>query len=242
MHYDVGRPAMLLAAAASIVLATAGAAPSDAGPARFMPASTGRGTLVIVNETGGNWTCGFNPFNLSGAPESVGVVYEPLAFVNTLKNGRATPWLARSWSWSAGNTVLTFTIRNGVRFSDGRPLTAADVAYTFNLMKRHPSLDINGVWSALSDVTARGSGTVVMTFKSPAVPYFYYIADQVGIVPKRRSGRRSRTQSGTRTLTRSAPARSRSAAAPRRTLRTRRALVTGSQACPGSAPSTTRRS
>ncbi len=184
MRYDMRRPAMLIAVAASIVLTTAGTASSAVGPARLRPASTSRSVLTIVSETGGNWSCDFNPFNLLGAPESVGVVYEPLAFVDTLKNGKATPWLASRWSWRAGNKVLTFTIRNGVKFSDGKPLTAADVAYTFNLMKRHRALDVNGVWSVLSAVTTRGSGTVVMTFKSPAVPYFYYIADQVGIVPK----------------------------------------------------------
>jgi peptide/nickel transport system substrate-binding protein len=183
-QYHVGRLAILVAAAASIVLATAGAGSSAASTPHLKAAGTTKVDLTIVNETGGNWTCDFNPFNPSGAAQSVGVIYEPLAFVNTLKSGMATSWLAKSWSWSARNKVLTFTIRQGVKFSDGKPLTAADVAFTFNLMKRHPALDVNGVWSVLSKVAAPGSGKVVMTFKSPAVPYFYDIADRVGIVPK----------------------------------------------------------
>ena len=41
----------------------------------------------------------------------MGQVYEPLAFVDTLENAKATPWLATSWAWSNGNKTLTFTIR-----------------------------------------------------------------------------------------------------------------------------------
>jgi peptide/nickel transport system substrate-binding protein len=152
------------------------------------PGSTGSsapsGVLTISNESGQLWTCGFNPFNPSVNTLSFGPVYEPLAFVDTLKNGQATPWLASGWAWSNGNKVITFTIRKGVTFSNGKPMTAADVAFTFNLMKKFPALDINAVWSVLSSVTQKGASQVVMTFKSPAVPYFYYIADQTPIVPQ----------------------------------------------------------
>ncbi len=146
--------------------------------------STASGTLTIDNESGGTWTCDFNPFNLSYIGYSLGNVYEPLVFVNTLQSGKTTPWLATSWTWGQGNKEITFTIRNGVKFSDGTPMTAADVVYTFDMLKAHKTMDINSVWSVLSSVTQKGSDQVVMTFKSPAVPYFYYIADQVPIVPK----------------------------------------------------------
>jgi peptide/nickel transport system substrate-binding protein len=46
-----------------------------------------------------------------------------------------------------------------------------------------PALDVNAVWSVLSSVTQSGDN-VVMTFKAPSVPYFYYIADQTPIVPQ----------------------------------------------------------
>src|SRR5207248_6736174 len=96
---------------------------------------------------------------------------------------KASPWLAQSWAYSNGNKTLTFTMRNGLKWTDGKPLTAADVAFTFNMLKANKALDINAVWSVLSSVTAQGN-TVVMTFKAPAVTYFYYIADQVAIVPQ----------------------------------------------------------
>jgi peptide/nickel transport system substrate-binding protein len=113
----------------------------------------------------------------------MGQVYEPLMFVNTLQSGKTTPWLATASAWGSNNTTLTFTIRNGVKWNDGTPMSAADVAFTFNLMKKFPTLDLNSVWSVLSGVTQQGD-KVVMTFKNAAVPYYYYIADQTPIVPQ----------------------------------------------------------
>ena len=170
----------LLAAALAACGGSSPSASSGSGSA-----SGPSGTLTISNEQGTLWTCSFNPFNPSNLAQGVtfGQVYEPLAFVNTLQSGKATPWLATAWAWSDGNKMLTFTIRNGVKWNDGTPMTAADVAFTFNLLKKFPTLDLNSSWSVLSSVTQQGN-KVVMTFKNAAVPYFYYIADQTPIVPQ----------------------------------------------------------
>jgi peptide/nickel transport system substrate-binding protein len=140
-------------------------------------------SLTISNESGQLWSCGFNPLNPADTQLSAGFIYEPLVYVNPLQQGKTTPMLASSYAWSNGNKTLTFTIRSGVKWSDGQPLTANDVAYTFNLTKKNSALDLTGAWSVLSSVTASGS-TVTMNFKSVAVPYFYYIADQTPIVPE----------------------------------------------------------
>jgi peptide/nickel transport system substrate-binding protein len=167
--------------AAGVLAAACGtSSPSSSGGTGTSSAPSG--VLTIDNESGGTWTCDFNPFNLSYIGFSLGNVYEPLVFVNTLQSGQQTPWLATSWTWGNGNKDLTFTIRNGVKFTNGDPLTAADVVFTFQMLKKFKTLDVNSVWSVLSSVTQTGSNQVVMTFKTAAVPYFYYIADQIGIV------------------------------------------------------------
>jgi peptide/nickel transport system substrate-binding protein len=168
----------ILMAAGVLAAACASNSPSSSGGTSSAPT----GVLTIDNESGGTWTCDFNPFNLAYISFSLGNVYEPLVFVNALQNAQATPWLATSWTWGSGNKSLTFTIRNGVKFSNGDPLTAADVVFTFQMLKKFKTLDINSVWSVLSGVTQQGSDQVAMTFKAAAVPYFYYIADQIGIV------------------------------------------------------------
>ena len=171
----------LLAAMLAACSSGSSSTPSSGSSASGAPS----GVLTISNSQGTLWTCSFNPFNPTNLAQGVtmGQVYEPLAFVNTLQSGKTTPWLATAWAWGADNKSLTFTIRDGVKFSDGTPMSAADVAFTFNLMKKFPTLDLNSVWSVLSSVTQQGN-KVVMTFKSAAVPYFYYIADQTPIVPQ----------------------------------------------------------
>ena len=175
------RPVIPLLGAAVAALSLA-SLPSVAG-ASVRPAAAASGALTISNESGSLWTCAFNPYNPAVTGTTVGFMYEPLVFVNTLQNGKATPWLASAYKWSDGNKVLTFTIRKGVKWSDGQPLTAADVAFTYNLLKKNPAMDLNAIWSVLRSVTQQGDN-VVLTFKSAAVPYFYYVADQIWPLPE----------------------------------------------------------
>jgi peptide/nickel transport system substrate-binding protein len=153
------------------------------------------GKLVIDNESGSTWDCQFNPFNTASTLGLTAVcwIYEPLEYVNILKSGSsgtiaATPWLATGYKWSNGFKTLTFTIRKGVTWSDGKPFSAADVIYTFNAMKTNKAIDLDAVWAnaggPLTGVAQKGSNQVVFTFKSAAQPYFYYVADQTPIVPQ----------------------------------------------------------
>ena len=150
-------------------------------------ASTVSGKLVVDNESGSTWTCQFNPFNPAVTLVSFGWVYEPLEYVNILKTGSVTPWLASTSAWSNGYKTLTFTVRSGAKWSDGQPFTAADVAYTFNAMKSDKAIDLNALWTAdggpLTSVVQKGD-QVVLTFNAPSQPYFYLVADQTPIVPK----------------------------------------------------------
>ena len=145
--------------------------------------SGGKTAVTISNEQGTTWTCGFNPFNSSVNFLSFGTVYEELTFVNGLKSGQTTNWLAKSYAWSNKNTTLTVTIRPGVKWSDGKPFTAGDVLFTYNLLKKNEGLDLNAAWSVLKDVKRSGD-KITFDFKASAVPYFYYIAAQTPIVPE----------------------------------------------------------
>ncbi|TAN32419.1 ABC transporter substrate-binding protein [bacterium] len=163
---------------ACLIVAACGGSGSSGG----VKPATG-GVLTIDNESGGLWACGFNPFNASVNGLSFGIVYEPLVYDNLLSD-KKTPMLASAYQWSSDSKSLTFTIRSGVQWSDGQPFSAADVVYTFNLIKQNSALDLQSVWSVLSSVTQEGSDKVLMTFAQSAVPYLYQIADQVPIVPQ----------------------------------------------------------
>lgn len=181
----------LIGLVAVCILATAcggSSSSSSSGASKTVAnAGTATGKLVVDNESGSTWTCQFNPFNPAVTLVSFGWIYEPLEFVNILKTGSVTPWLATSSKWSDGFKTLTFTIRNGATWNDGQPFSASDVAYTFNAMKSDKAIDLNAVWTAdggpLTSVTQKGD-QVVFSFKSASEPYFYLIADQTPIVPK----------------------------------------------------------
>jgi peptide/nickel transport system substrate-binding protein len=49
------------------------------------------------------------------------------------------PELAERWSWQDGGRTLTFFLRKGVRWHDGRPFTARDVKYTFDVVRGAPN-------------------------------------------------------------------------------------------------------
>jgi peptide/nickel transport system substrate-binding protein len=174
----------IVAAAGLLAAGCSAGAGSSSGSGSGSGSTSKNSTLTISNENGALWTCGFNPLNASDTLLSFGFMYEPLVYINPLQNSKTTPMLATSWQWGAGNKQLTFTIRSGVKWSDGTPMTAADVAYTFNLEKKYPALDLTGAWSVLSSVTAPNATTVVMNFNAVAVPYFYYVADQTPILPQ----------------------------------------------------------
>jgi len=66
-----------------------------------------------------------------GGIDMIGQVGEYLAFSN--EHLTLEPQLAESWSANSAADVWTFKIRQGVKFHDGKPLTADDVVYTYKL-------------------------------------------------------------------------------------------------------------
>jgi peptide/nickel transport system substrate-binding protein len=183
--------AALAVVAAGLLAAGCGSSGSGGGTN-----SAGAGKPLIISDvTGANWNCQFNPLSTNwpeGGPSETGPIYETLMFVNALQTGTQAskgihPWLATGYSWNSSLTALTFTIRQGVKFSDGTPMTAADVAYSFNILKENGALDLQSLWKAeggpLTSVTTSGN-TVTFHFDGPSPTYFYYIAAKQPILPE----------------------------------------------------------
>ncbi len=165
-------PALALAAA----LAGAGCAP----PRLDLP----EGVLVVSQEQMSSWVRNFNPLTTAAAPRwpTLAGVYEPLFVFNSIKSEQV-PWLAVSHEWREGSRVLRLTTRDSVKWSDGRPFSARDVAFTFQLVRKFPALDRRGQWGFLSDVRAVDERTVDFTFQRVFIPGFDEIAAQQ-IVPE----------------------------------------------------------
>jgi peptide/nickel transport system substrate-binding protein len=140
--------------------------------------------LNITADPAGPFTNGFNPFSTSNSAYvqgATGMIYEPLMQYNLTKAGQIYPWLATSWRWAAGGTELIVQTRAGAKWSDGRPFTAADVAYTFNLLNRFPLLNSTGV--EVTGATAPSPTEAILRFASPAYTQLFDIS-QVLIVPQ----------------------------------------------------------
>lgn len=79
------------------------------------------------------------------------------------------PGLAESWEESADGKTWTYTLRPDLKWSDGSPLTSADVVYTFNriLDGRYEKTNYGSYTRNITSVTATDERTVVMTVKKP---------------------------------------------------------------------------
>jgi peptide/nickel transport system substrate-binding protein len=139
-------------------------------------------TLTAVCSVGGSYTEDMSPFSPNANCGVVGLLYENLEYVNG-PTGKETPMLATGYTWGAGNTTLTFTIRQGVKWSDNTAFSANDVAFTFNLLKQYPQADAFGLWQFLSSVSATDASTVVLTFKT-AAPTLLPDIEGIYIVPQ----------------------------------------------------------
>ena len=92
--------------------------------------------------------------------------------------------LATEWTLGAGQLTWTVKIRTGVVFSDGSPLTAKDVAYTFNTTAKAGGIvDL----SNLERAEAIDDTTVILRLKNPDITFIQHLID-LGIVPEKLHG------------------------------------------------------
>ncbi|MFN2560691.1 MAG: ABC transporter substrate-binding protein [Jatrophihabitans sp.] len=140
----------------------------------------GSGVLTIQGDAGDpTLTENFNPFSTTQL-EGTRLIYEPMGIPSSV-DGKYTPFLATKYS-TPDPTTLVFSLRSGVKWSDGKPFSAADVVFTFNLLKKTAALDTTGVWSQMASITS-STDTVTVKLKAPNVPFAGTIA-QVPIVPQ----------------------------------------------------------
>mgnify|MGYP003624551713 CR=1 FL=1 len=142
---------LLATLAASLLLAT------SAQATEFKQGGTL--TVPIIN-TG--FVENYNPYTTGGL--FGGVLYEPLMTFN-LKTGGIDYRLAKSVEYSDDLKTITVKLREKLTWSDGQPLTAKDVAYSFTMTKDAPAFDGKAMWTSgnLQSVVATDALTIVFT-------------------------------------------------------------------------------
>ena len=159
----------------ALVLTGCSANAGNSGSAKA-DASAQSALLTIPREDMGTFVRNFNPFAPTVAPMTQQAIYESLLVYNPAK-GDTTPWLASEWKAAEDGKSITFTLRDGVKWSDGQPLVPADVVTTFALQKK-----IKGGYDYLDTVTAEGTNQVKFSFKTAWSPALFDLG-QLSILP-----------------------------------------------------------
>ena len=149
-----------VAVVASLTAVGAGAGPQ--GQAAVPRADT----LYTSGKQWGPYT-NFNPLRPDSSTGTIGFLYEPLFRYDPLKD-RFIPWLASSGKW-VGRNKYVVTVRKGVTWSNGRPLTAADVKFTYETQK-YKGAQYGTMWkTGLTRITTKGR---VVTFHFTGTPTY----------------------------------------------------------------------
>jgi peptide/nickel transport system substrate-binding protein len=92
------------------------------------------------------------------------------------------PGAAQSWDVSQGGKVWTFHLRKGIQFSDGSPLTAADVKYSIETIKKSKYSE-SIFLSEIKGVETPDPGTVVITLDRADLGFWPTMAEIIDIYP-----------------------------------------------------------
>jgi peptide/nickel transport system substrate-binding protein len=97
-------------------------------------------------------------------------MYEPLLDLQPAHGRSSCRGSPRAISSPATTAAWRFQIRRGVTWSDGRPFTARDVAFTFELLKKFPALDLRNFWQYLAEVRVTGDDARRVPLRAPVRP------------------------------------------------------------------------
>ena len=123
------------------------------------------------------------PFRISTAGPGGAVLLSLIYDTLTWKDEQGIiPWLATAWEVSPDGLEVTFTLAHDVKWQDGQPLTAEDVAFSFAYFAAHPyrwmSTDVVEDASVVAQDRAR------VRLKRPYAPFLEEIAGVVPVIPR----------------------------------------------------------
>jgi len=100
--------------------------------------------------------------------------------------GKPIPWLAKEWSHSPDGREWRFTIRDGVKWQDGQPLTADDVKFSFDYETSGPGAAASrfGGRIDLQEVAVEAPDVVVVRLNSPSATFESDTGMRLFIVPQ----------------------------------------------------------
>ncbi|MBR2687491.1 MAG: ABC transporter substrate-binding protein [Aquamicrobium sp.] len=162
----------LFAGAAFAALSVAGGLTAQSTPA------SAEAVLSMHIEEQTSWVQNFNPFDLGGRRQStMDFIYEPLVIFNDYDGGKPIWRLATAYKFSDDLKSISYTLRDGVKWSDGKPLTSADMKFTLEMMLKNPAVDTVGVGETVASVEAPSPTEVKINLKAVDTHFPEMLAD-----------------------------------------------------------------
>lgn len=172
---------LALTAAAAVLFAGFGALPADAARKGFDPKKVG-GKLVISSFAD---AVRLTPYTVSDSAsfDIIGMVYDALLSVDFY--GNPIPALAEKYTFDSKTNTYTFYLRKGVKFHDGKPMTAKDVVFSYEMYTHPKSINpYKGDFSSIASVKALNDYTVQIKLKEKDVFFLNNVAVNAAIMPK----------------------------------------------------------
>jgi ABC-type transport system substrate-binding protein len=151
---------------------------SSTTPSGTGGASGGTGTITWAWQLPTTW----DPVTSSAGSDvqMLALTYDALTALDD--SGNAVGWLAESWTYNDDGTEVTFTLRPGLKFSDGSALDAGAVAKSINRGRTQEGSLIAPQLVDVKDVTANGGLDVVITLAATNYQYPLLLAGKTGMV------------------------------------------------------------
>src|SRR5205807_1204837 len=162
------KPATSAPAAPTTAPTTAAAAPTSAPTAAAKPIAATGGEIVVGKD---QEAPGLDPAKnpAQGATRVFDFMYSRLTRLDAQM--RPQPDLAEKWEISADGKTYTFHLRKGVKFHNGRELTAADVKYTYErILDPNTASIAKSFFDPISSIEAPDPSTVTIQLKPANTP------------------------------------------------------------------------
>jgi peptide/nickel transport system substrate-binding protein len=174
----LGLSALVVVLVVNVVASAAPATTKAAKATHACPVATGSGDGTFVRN--------FNPYAGSKLDFALGGIYEPLVVVTPAGGGHTYPWLASALTWK-NNTTLVLTIRSGVKWSDGKPLTNKDVVFSLTAGLKNAAMDRVGLTAKdreISSIRTTGKNKVTIKLKATDSTFIGSQLNNVFVVPQ----------------------------------------------------------
>ncbi|KQW47877.1 hypothetical protein ASC77_15785 [Nocardioides sp. Root1257] len=163
---------------ASLIIALEACGGTATGGAGGAAGGSGGGTLTWAWQLPTTW----DPVTSSAGSDvqMLALAYDPITALD--EQGNAIPWLAESWAYDKSGTQVTFTLRKGLKFSDGSPLDATAVAKSIERGRTQDGSLIAPQMTTIKKATASGDLDVVLELSEVDYQYPLLFAGKTGMV------------------------------------------------------------